>query len=268
MRELAILLIIVTIIAAFVSGLASAGFSFGNLIVDDSGLAWRDPQSEARAAAIAQESADMAAQRAVERRALELQNDVEQRAQPAAVLGKALTYTGLGLGALILAVGLAFAGVAWANKHATSIYPNAAGQYPVIVRRGFGWVTFHDPNRGLGPAAVYRTPTMLDVLASAVATVRGLAAPRPQVQASFPAPADQEAMLQVASQAQAVGLMAAATRPSGILNSAAPHPKEARQLVKEMVQGTGPALSGRMPAIRVIDDQAQADKLLMLFEGE
>ena len=218
------------------------------------------PMAEAQATRTAQLAQDEAAARA-------LAVETERKAQPAAVTGRAVFYIGLGLAGVVLVMGMAFGFVAWLNKRATSVYPNSAGQYPVIVRRGFGWVTFHDPNRQLSSAAVYRTPTALDVLASAMRYFRtGKAPALPGVVADFPPTGSEPAMLQVASQAGAVSLMSAATRPAGILGSGerAMDPKEARGLASQLAGGGAPV---GLPAVRVIDDPRKIEDFRMIVEG-
>lgn len=251
--------------AAVCMGLAAlSGYT---TTLDDRGLAVRNPQSEAQATRTAQLAMDEAAQRAIQRQMLQAEAEAAQATTPILAVRNALLAVGVGAGGLVLAVGAAFAAVAWLNKRATSIYPNSAGQYPLITRRGFGWVVVHDPNRGLGPAAVYRTPTLLDTLASAVWVKDRKLAQAPGPSADFPPTASESTMLQVASQAQAIGLMAAVTRPAGFLRGPAIEAKQARQLASEIVSGSG-AMSGRMPSVRVIDDPEQAAQFRELLELE
>jgi hypothetical protein len=195
------------------------------------------------------------------------QADTVTASQPANIVRNALVAFGVGVGGLILAVGLAFGGAAWVMRRATSIYPNAQGQYPVMVSRGFGWVTYHDPSRGLGAGAVYRVPTALDVAAGAFALLKGQPAPRPELTAEYPANGSEPAMVQLSSQAQAVSLMAAMTRPTGILGDRqAIDAHEARQLASQLVSGGAGAVT--LPRVRVIDDPAKiADFGRYLVEG-
>ncbi len=236
--------------------------------LDDDGLAVRNPQSEAQATRTAQLALDEAAQRAIQRQMLQAEAEAAAATTPILAVRNALLAVGVGTGGLVLAVGAAFAVVAWLNKRATSIYPNSAGQYPLITRRGFGWVVVHDPNRGLGPAAVYRTPTLLDTLTSAVLAMQERKrAQAPQLLADFPPTASESTMLQVASQAQAVGLVAAVTRPAGFLRGPAIEARQARQLASEIMSSSG-AMSGRMPSVRVIDDPEKAAQFRELLELE
>jgi hypothetical protein len=182
--------------------------------------------------------------------------EAEQNALPAASAGKALGYFGLGAGALVLAVGLAFGVVAWVNKRAATVYPDARGQFPVIVRRGLGWVAFHDPNRALGPATVVRTPTALDALAGvAIATVKALkqgdtpSLPTAEPAAAFPLPGSEPTMLQVATQAQAAQVRIAENsgRPKLMFMTGIPEPARPS------------AARGRMPQVTMINDPAQIE---------
>lgn len=218
------------------------------------------PVAEAQATRTAQLARDEAA-----RRALDLETD--RKAQGAAVLGQALMAVALGAGALVLAVGLSFGAAAWVMRRATSIYPNAQGQYPVMVSRGFGWVTYHDPSRGLGAGAVYRVPTAIDVAAQALALVRGQPAPRPALTTEYPGNGSEGAMVQVASQAAAIGLMAAATRPAGLLGGGQMvNRQEARELAQRAI-GSGGAPMERMPEVRIIDDPDANARFVELLEA-
>lgn len=134
-----------------------------------------------------------------------IENETAKSQQPAAIVGGSLRMIGLGTGALIFLVGAAFAIVAWINKRATTIYPNKQGQYPVIVRRGLGWVVFHDPTRNPGPGAVYRVPTLADPLMARMGLM--------PAQAAYPLPELSEPTIaQIAGQSNAIALTAAAHR--------------------------------------------------------
>jgi len=184
----------------------------------------------------------------------------EQNAIPAASAGRAIGYLGMGVGALVLLVGLAFGVVAWVNKRATAVYPDKRGQFPVIVRQGIGWVAFHDPNRALGSATVARVPTALDGLAGVVvSTVKALKSgdvprlPVPEPQAAFPLAGSEAALLQVASQEQAAQVRIAENPelPKVMLTAAG-------VLERGQVRGgDANAPRGRMPSVTVVNDPAQ-----------
>lgn len=194
--------------------------------VTANGLDMRDPVREAEATRIAQATQDEAAQRAIERQILEAQaskarTDAQaaEKSLPAAILRNALSFVGVGTGILVVTVGSAFALVAWLNKRATSVYPDSSGQYPIFVYKGLGWRAFHDPNRSLGPAAAYHTPTWLDQALHAAAaiavTIRtgqppALLSPKPQ--GDFPQAGSEDTMERITARHQAVQLMAGATR--------------------------------------------------------
>jgi len=171
--------------------------------------------------------------------------DAEQNAQPAAAAGKALAYLGVGVGVLVLLVGMAFASVAWVGKRATTIYPDKRGQFPVVVRRGPGWVTFHDPNRALGPATLVRTPTLLDAAAGVILAIKA-GKPTTEVQAAFPLPGSEGAMLQIATQQQAAQVRIAENPdlPKLMFSVSQPEQGQARQS----------AARGRMPNVTLIND--------------
>lgn len=231
-------------------------------------------EAEATAAAITHAKQQAEADKVRAGAAIEQARAVtEQNAQGAALAGKStlylLGYAGLGVGGLVLAVGLAFGVVAWVNKRATSVYPDKRGQFPVIVRRGLGWVAFHDPNRALGPAAVVRTPTALDALAGvAVATVRALregntpSLPTAEPAAAFPLPGSEAALLQIATQEQAAQVRVAeqSGRPKFMLTVSTPEQPTTRQS----------AARGRMPAITMINDPAQIERFerKLLTDGD
>lgn len=177
----------------------------------------------------------------------------EVEAQPSAAAGKStmylLGYAGAGAGALVLVIGLAFGITAWVNKRASTIYPNKQGQFPVVVRKGPGWIAIHDPNRSLGPGTVMHTPGLLERAGYALALARGKA-PALQPGAEYPQPADVPAMLQVASQAQASQLQIAekSGRPKFMLTvTPQPGPQEQKPV------------RGRMPPIAFVNDPDQIE---------
>lgn len=232
-----------------------------------------NPQAEAQATRMAKLSEDEVAKRAIERQVLQagadkarVEADAAEAARPALVARNVLIALGLGVAVVVILVGSAFVLVAWLGKRATSVYPDEKGQYPVMIRRGFGWLVMHDPNRGLGPSAVYRTPTTLHVVADVVHYLRTGKAESAQLDAAFPQPGSEATMAQIAGQAQAVGLMAAATRPAGILGQPGIDRKEARQLAGEAMRKTS-VLPETMPVVRVIDDPQRIQEFAQLLEG-
>lgn len=179
----------------------------------------------------------------------------EVEAQPSEAAGKSIGYllgwAGLGVGALVLLVGLAFGIVAWVNKRATSVYPNKAGQFPVIVTKGPGYVALHDPNRGLGPGAVIRTPGLIERAAYGIALARGRA-PMLEPGATYPETASEQSMLQIGVGAQAVQ------------NEVAKQSGRPKLLFGILPIGTQPAQGqtrtrGRMPQISIVNDPKQIE---------
>lgn len=212
----------------------------GCFTIDERGV--RDPVREAEATRVAIAAQDESALRAVERQIVEAQADkarVEaeavRQALPAAALRNMLVSTAAGVGALVLAVGSAFAVVAWLNKRATTIYPDSAGMYPVIVKRSWNGVTIvHDPNRALGPTTIYTAPSLAGVLWGH----------KPLPATCFPQPGSEGAMLQLSTQAQAIGLVAAATRRSASESDV----RRAEQLAQALINR--PAISAPLPTVR------------------
>ena len=216
-----------------------------------------DPVREAEATRIAMATKDESARRALERQLLQAQADKAQadaeatrNALPAATLRNMLLYTGVGVSVLVLAVGSAFAAVAWLNKRATSVYPNDAGQYPVIVKRSWSGVTIvHDPNRALGPTTIYTAPSLAGMLSGRKGQLPA---------AQFPMPGSESSMLQLATQAQAVGLVAAATRNSLGVGD----PRQAGQLAQALIER--PALSAPLPPVRLSSlEPSHVERLLL-----
>ncbi len=227
------------------------------------GLEIRDPVREAEATRVAITAQDESARRAVERSILEAQADkahagaqAERNALPAATLRNALIYTGIGVGVLVLAVGSAFAIVAWLNKRATSVYPNCAGQYPVIVKRSWNGVTIvHDPNRALGPTTIYTTPSVVGQLLRQSQTA----------QAQFPQPGSEEAVRQITTQAQAGQVMAA------LAHGARGNPSLQQAAADKIVHAADPkalmesAIHPQLPPITVITDPQEVARFKQVY---
>jgi hypothetical protein len=231
----------------------------GCFTVDERGV--RDPVREAEATRVVLAAQDESARRAIERQVVEAQAEqawVEaeavRSALPAATLRNTLMYMGVGVGALVLVVGSAFACVAWLNKRATSVYPNNAGQYPVIVKRTWGGVTIvHDPNRALGPTTIYTTPSVAGWVWDKA---------RPLAAAQFPAAGGEGSLLQLATQAQAIGLMAAATRKSGSEDTA----RHVEQLAQALINR--PVISAPLPPVQVSPLEVSHVERLLLERNE
>ncbi len=251
--------------ALALAGLVLAGWLCGaSVTASDGVLRITDPEREARATAIAQQALDAAALRAVQLREAQAKADTEERAAPAALAGKVTIYLGGSIAVVVLLVGLAFAFVAYVHKKAGTIYPDERGQFPIIVKAGLGWVAYQDPNRGLGPATVVRTPTLFDALAGvAVSTVQALKAgtrpelPTAQPEPAFALPGSEETVARITSQAQAAQLVIASgpTRAEDARSKA--RAVAGRVLAGELpggAEGLLPLASARMPRVEVIDD--------------
>lgn len=195
------------------------------------------PQDYAEARAIEQRTADEAAQAALARAQAQVALHAAEDARAARTARYVLVDLGIGLGALILLVGGALAAAAWLYKQASTVYPNAAGQFPLIVQRDrlSGETIVHDPARMLGPAAIY----------SSQDRVRRWVRHEPAA-LHAPVATDHLTQARITSQAQAAGLLVAATR-----GSAAP---QARPMVEAVArQAFGEQALPRMPVVEVIE---------------
>lgn len=195
------------------------------------------PQDYAEAQAIEQRTADEAAQAALERAQAQVELHAAEDARAARTARYVLVDLGLGLGALVLLVGGALAAATWLHKQASTVYPNAAGQFPLIVQRDglTGETIVHDPSRMLGPAAIY----------SSQDRVRRWVRAEPAA-LNAPVATDHLTQARITSQAQAAGLLVAATR-----GSAAP---QARPMVEAVArQAFGDQALPRMPVVEVIE---------------
>ena len=234
------------LIALFLLGLMAASYSPGQITVGgDALLQVRDPRIDAQATRIVQESSDAARERAIQAQTLEAQRDkakteaeATEKAAAALVVRNVLVALGIGLGALVLIVGGAYAIVTWLHKNAASVKPNEAGLYPLIVSRGLGQVIIHDPNRNAGSAAVYQVSTPLEQWMHTLAALRrflltgqppdGLTLPAPQ--AAFPQDASEHTVAQITTQAQIVQGMAA------LAHGARGNPRVQRQAASRIVR--------------------------------
>jgi hypothetical protein len=165
------------------------------------------PQDSAEAQRMRQETADAAAAAAQQRQAVAVEIEAAERTLPARVARDAMLQTALGiagaLGLVILAAGGSVALVAWLQVRASTVYPNSAGQYPIVVRHNglTGQTMVYDPSRMHGPVAVISAPNRAQVR-----LVGG------EPQAALPLGTDHGTQTRITTQAQAAGLLVAATR--------------------------------------------------------
>lgn len=165
------------------------------------------PQDLAEAQRMRQETADAAAAAAQQRQAVAVEIKAAERTLPARVARDAMIETAVGiagaLGLVILVVGASAAAVAWLQVRASVVYPNAAGQYPIVVRHNglTGQTMVYDPSRMHGPVAVISAPNRAQVR-----LVGG------EPQAALPLGTDHGTQTRITTQAQAAGLLVAATR--------------------------------------------------------
>ena len=189
-----------------------------------------------------------------EARAVELRNDTYARTQDTRVAALEFIF---GVGAVILvglAVGLSYAAVTKAVTSARTIYPNQAGQMPLVRIGGPGWSGYLDPNRSPGAVTILKSPSAMPRLA---ARFRG-ELPPPQV--LTPLPVSEPATVQVAAQATALGMTAGATR----------HPSSSRANVMGAVEAVAmPKIDPARPLPPVEDeDPDHIDRLLKLTDNE
>lgn len=165
------------------------------------------PQDYAEAEKISQQTADAAAAAAQQRQAYAVEIEAAERTLPARVARDAIIQTAFGIvGALglgILVVGGSAALVAWLQVRASVVYPNGAGQYPIVVKHNglVGQTVVVDPSRMHGPISIIQAPNRVQ------ARVSGS---EPRV--SLPIGTDHQTQARITSQAQAGGLLVAATR--------------------------------------------------------
>lgn len=165
------------------------------------------PQDLAEAQRIRQETADAAAAAAQQRAATAVEIQAAEATLPARVARDAMLQTAIGLaGALglgILVVGGSVALVEALRVRASTVYPNAAGQYPIVVKYNglVGQTMVIDPSRAPGPVTIIQAPNRMQ------ARVAGA---EPQV--AQPIGTDHQTQARITTQAQAAGLLVAATR--------------------------------------------------------
>lgn len=201
------------------------------------------PQDYAAADGMRQKSADASADAAVIRAAREAELAASM---PTTVARDGLVNVGVGVGAAILAIGGALAVVAFVRRRAVSVYPNAAGQYPLVVERDWrtGNMLVHDPNRALGASTLYTGAGQKPMLVSA------------------PMGADVGVQAQITTQAQAHQLLVAGTRTAAA-------PADPIAVARTISENAFRSVDGlpRMPSIRVIADPRRESHLSGLLKG-
>lgn len=195
------------------------------------------PQDLAEAQRMRQETADQAAAAAQAREAYAVEIEAARQTLPARVARDAIIQVAGAFALAVLVVGGAAAVVSWLGVRASIVYPNAAGQYPIVVRHSAtGQTVVYDPSRALGPVAVIQAPNRVQ---------RQVSGGDPVV--SLPVGTDHRTQAQITTQAQAAGLIVAATRkgadPSG------------RAMTQPVVQGAfgGGALPPAVPDVVMLE---------------
>jgi hypothetical protein len=112
--------------------------------------------------------------------------EIARQSVSAAVALRGWMYLGGGVALAVLFIGSAFAVVAFLNVRARVLYPNAAGQFPILIERRFsGQLVALDLSRSLGPLSVIEHDG----------------------RAAFALPGSEAVALQLATQAQAAGVL-------------------------------------------------------------
>ncbi len=156
------------------------------------------------------------------------------------------------LALVALAWGLSRAIVIKAYVKAVTIWPNAAGQLPLIQTGGPGWKAIVDLNRSPGPITTFNTPTLVERL-------RGRPDQLPALEVKTPLRLSEAGHLRLAAQATAGQMVAAATR-----HAEATSPANVNEAVRSVATTT---IAAPLPALRRIDP-SHVEALLELTEGE
>jgi hypothetical protein len=208
----------------------------------------------ARAAKLYQEARVVELKNDAFARAAELRHETYARTEGARVAALEVVFIGGALILVGLAVGLTYAAITKAVTSARTIYPNQAGQMPLVRIAGPGWSGYLDPNRSPGAVTILKSPPAVPRLAARV--IGEL--PPPQV--LTPLPVSEPATVQVAAQATALGMTAGATR----------HPTSSRANMIGAVEAVAmPKIMTARPLPPVEDeDPDHIDRLLRLTDGE
>lgn len=156
------------------------------------------------------------------------------------------------LALVALAWGMSRAIVIKAYVKAATIWPNKAGQLPLIQTGGPGWKAIVDPNRSPGPVTTFNTPSLVERL-------RGRPDQLPALEVKTPLQLSEAGHLQLAAQATAGQMVAAATR-----HKEATAPANVNDAVRSVATTT---IAAPLPALRRIDP-SHVEALLELTEGE
>lgn len=156
------------------------------------------------------------------------------------------------LALVLLAWGLSRAIVVKAYVAASTIWPNKAGQLPMIQTGGAGWKAIVDPNRSPGPITVFKTPSLIERL-------RGRPDQLPALDVNTPLQLSEAGHLQLAAQAVAGQIVAAATRHKETTS-----PANVNDAVRSVATTT---IAAPLPALRRIEP-SHVEALLELTEGE
>jgi hypothetical protein len=195
----------------------------------------------------------------VQREAAQIQADTARQvsdiradefAKIAATARDVIVWAAFAIGALLFFWGFTRAIVLWASNRASQVYPNEAGQWPVLVQRDMT----HDINRMPVSTLQVLNPSLRDKW---LALKAGQPLPQPQV--VMVAPLDAQSQLQVTTQSQAISIMAGATRGGGDarLKTAAIEKADKLMHAETAIEP--------MPRIVVLDDDAEVERIAALI---
>lgn len=155
------------------------------------------------------------------------------------------------LALVALVWGVSRAVVLKAYAKAATIWPNAAGQLPLIQTGGPGWKALVDPNRSPGAITTFNTPSLLERL-------RGRPDQLTALEVKTPLQISEAGHLQLAAQATAASMVAASTR----------HKSQTSGDVAGAVQSVAVGrIAAHLPQIQRIEP-SHVEALLQLTEGE
>lgn len=175
-----------------------------------------------------------------------------------------LLYGSLGIGGALLAVlvgrGVGNGLTAWARNKGESVWPNAQGQYPAIVRADAVYL----PSRMTGAYMVIRRPSALEkiivAIGHAIAAARGKPIER-QESSWVQMPEPSEAQQQVTARDQAAAMLTAATRNGQ-------HSEVANKAVQQVFSGAMVSLESRLPAAQRALSPAELDRITKRLEEQ
>lgn len=175
-----------------------------------------------------------------------------------------LLYGSLGIGGAMLAVlvgrGIGNGLTAWSRNKGESVWPNAQGQYPAIVRADAVYL----PSRMTGAYMVIRRPSVIEKLIVAIGHSIAIARGKPVEEKDSPwvqMPEPSEAQQQVTARDQAAALLTAATRNGQ-------HTEVSNKAVAEVFRATEVPIETRLPVSQRTLTPADLDRITKRLEEQ